>query len=70
VKKYNENSHEVLILANLMEYASRNPDFDPSYVENIYNFLDKNRYITQHQLDELHKIYIKIINKNLDDRHG
>lgn len=70
MKKYSENSHEVLILANLMEYASRHEEFDSSYVEKVYNFLDKNRYITQHHLDELHKIYIKIINDSIDDRNG
>jgi hypothetical protein len=66
MKKYYEHDHEVLILSNLMEYASRHRDFDSGYVEEVYNFLDKNRYITDTQLHELQKISSKIINKEFE----
>ncbi len=57
MRKYREDDEELSVLSDLLRYADHNNKFNRSYVDSIYDFLEKHEYITINQLDILKNIF-------------
>lgn len=54
---YTDDDPEILILSKLIRYADHHPDFNRTYVDDVYDFYHDNGFIIGIQMICLHWIY-------------
>lgn len=55
--KYTDEDKETLVLSRLIRYADHHADFDRTFIDKIYDFMELNDYISDGQLQVLNRIY-------------
>ncbi len=56
-KIYEEGDEEVKIFWRLIRYANFHPEFNRDFIDKIYDFYEKNGYISDGQMEVLNRIY-------------
>lgn len=56
---FTEEDDETLIVSDLLRYADQHEDFNRKFIDDMYDFLEKNGYITESQFGLLEKIYLE-----------
>jgi len=55
---YDENENSVL--DELIRYADHNKGFNRKFIDDLYDFREKNGFLTEAQIDKLHEIQLRL----------
>lgn len=64
MKIYTEEDEETLVISELLRYADHHMNFNRKFIDDMYDFFEKEGYITENQYQTLLGIY----NLNVKDK--